>query len=82
LFFFTFKSFGSRNKDKTASLFDAESEVYQQALIWTCVILAVFLVISLFYELITRKSRDPHPKKYGNQNGNISAFSKLFSYSS
>ncbi|KAJ7390409.1 hypothetical protein OS493_025666 [Desmophyllum pertusum] len=52
------------NADKTEGLFDAESPVYIKAVTWCGGSLAVLTVICLVYELLTRKTRNPNPRRY------------------
>ncbi len=51
--------------DITEGLFDAESPVYIQTITWCGGSLAVLTVIFLVYEILTRKKRNPNPRRYG-----------------
>lgn len=50
--------------DKTEGLFDAESQIYTQTMIWCGGIMALLVILSLIYELLTRKNRTANPKRY------------------
>jgi len=50
--------------EKTEDLFDATSTVYIQTITYCGGSLAVLVVICLLYELLTRKKRNPNPKRY------------------
>ena len=60
-----FQGLQKDNADKTEGLFDAESPVYIKAVTWCGGSLAVLTVICLVYELLTRKTRNPNPRRYG-----------------
>lgn len=50
--------------EKTEGLFDAESTVYLQAVTWCGGSLAILTAIFLVHEILTRKKRNPSPKRY------------------
>ena len=51
--------------EKTEGLFDAESTVYIQAVTWCGGSLVILTAVCLVYEILTRKKRNPNPKRYG-----------------
>lgn len=50
---------------KTKNLFDAGSVVYKETLFWCVGLIGVLSILGIIYELVTRKKRDPNPKRYG-----------------
>ena len=50
---------------KTEGLFDAESTAYIKSVTYCGISIAVLVFIFLIYEIVTRKKRNPNPKRYG-----------------
>lgn len=50
---------------KTEGLFDAESTAYIKSVTYCGISIAVLMFIFLIYEIVTRKKRNPNPKRYG-----------------
>lgn len=50
---------------KTEGLFDVESPAYIESITYCGISIAVLVFIFLIYEIVTRRKRNPNPKRYG-----------------